>query len=829
MPRTLSPAELAGLPAILLLGARQSGKSQTLSSWSAQFEMYERSDSGTLTPVVKRRKEEIRSPTITEYIFEIDGALIRVFDVPGEVLGNTAGAELMLGQLLALKPRIAGVIAFAMPPCDSGEVGYIEDRTQLLADLGKELGEVQVVEQLRSVFELVQGFVAQRLRHAGTPAPAIVVQIGFADLVVWHEDDTSRLCELHNRLRPGGSSAMNWRALKSREPVFAGLDEVARSTFSWLGRLRRAAPGVAFQCVPVSNEAARPLVSRETEPGTRRRTSNLPSHNIGASLQCMVDQIEGPRLRDLRGRQQATAAGLAFLGIVFAAGLLYAGVARWAPDWLPAPMAVNACSNVSQPEQRCDCMEVLARNALAVPFQQRLELISPFVAACGQQMLNAMPPKRPMMMGLAAQVELARGAVAPAEFSAARYEAAVQANGRPGTFPGPMPWFPADGGAQVKALQAVQALVEGGAGAEPAKLAEGFSAVERAEFSGLLRVLSGTKGSSSCLTEWKRARDNGTWKSLAAHCGRDGERLPAELQPCYRADAALGYPDGAPQPTASPCAAESACSVGKGLEALLLRAPTPDAQTFANLAARTTTPQEFSQCVGKALRADHSHLLLLRLLGPGSFEDRQTIVRTASEEQWPAVSEWVRREWVVAEAGRRVGAPKGRALPQRLPMLPLKQVAEAACALVDAPAMYAPPTTPIPWREPMETSDLAAENPATHRARAALALLTAAGDGRTPQSAGCEVAAAVALLRLPPGPDQRALLSRLNAALQVFEAARDAPEGAATAAAVARLRCRLGPSAAPSPEIAARFVETYGCGPAAEAGAAQTGNPVATR
>jgi hypothetical protein len=239
--------------------------------------------------------------------------------------------------------------------------------------------------------------------------------------------------------------------------------------------------------------------------------------------------------------------------------------------------------------------------------------------------------------------------------------------------------------------------------------------------------------------------------------------------------------------------------------------PKPDHHTFANLAARASSRDELLQCMGRTLGASPAHLLLLRLLGPSSYEDRQGVVRSAGDDAWLAVNEFLRRDWVVAESGHRLGAPKVRAVRARLAMLPLKHVAEAACALVDVPAMYAPPATPVPWRESMEAEALSAETPVTHRARAALALLTAAGDARTLQSAGCELTAAVALLRLPAGPDHKALLSRLNAAFQMFEAARDVPEVAITQAAVARLRCRLGPAFAPSAAAAADFSATYGC------------------
>ena len=816
MPRVVSALELAALPSILLLGARKSGKSQTLASWSMMFRLYERNDAGELIPVVKRKKEEIRTYAVAQYVVEFDRSLFRVFDVPGEVLEATAGAELILGQLLTFSPSVAGVIAFAVPPREGDdEVGCINDPEQLHIDQGQELGEFQVVEQLRGVFELVQGFVRQRLRQSDAADPAIVVQIGFADLVAWRDDDMGRLCSLHNELRPGISSAMTRHAWRSRASVFSGLDAVARSTFGWLARLRRAVPGIAFLCVPVSNEAG--------------RQPNMPAHNVGASLLCVVDQIAGPRIRAEWERRRVTVAGLALVAVLALAVGSYAAIARWSPGSLPSPLAVSACTNVSQPEERCACVDALARNATHLPFSTRLELISPFVAACWQDMLNVEPPGRPQQMSLAVQVELARGAVAPADFNAARYEAALQAGGRPGEFAGPMPWFPAGSEGQQKALQAVQALMEGTPAPEAARLTEGLTPVERTEFGALLRLLGRAKATSACLNEWQQARASDNWKPLATHCGREGQRLPAELRPCYRADAALGFPESVPKPVTSPCATEDACSHGKGLEARLLRAPRPDHHTFANMAARAETPEELAQCVGRANNANPAHLLLLRLLGPGTFEDRLNVVRSAGDEPWPAVSEFVSREWVAAESGRKLGAPKGRAASRRLPMLPLKHAVDAACALVDAPAMYGPPATPIPWREAMETEPLSAATSATHKARAALALLTAAGDGRTPQSAGCELSAAVALLRLPAGPDHAALLARLNAAFQVFESARDLPDFAATQAAASKLRCRLGPGFAPSARVAAEYAATYGCAAASEASAAPAANPVATR
>jgi hypothetical protein len=818
MPRTLSAEALAESRAILLVGARQSGKSQTLASWSTQFNVFKRSETGELLPVINQGKVAFRSYEITEYVIEVGESLFRVFDVPGEVLesrrvgdpNETTGAGRMLGHLLTLQPRVAGVIAFVVPPCEEG-VGCIEDRTQLTADMGKALGEVHVVEQLRGVLEFVQGFIGQRLHRAGEPAPVVVAQVGFADLVVWREGDLSRLCELHKALKPGTSSELSWSALRTREPLFAGLDELARSTFKWLDRARRAVPGVDFVSVPVSNEAV--------------RQRNMPTHNTGASLLCAVDQIERSRLRGMRTRTQSmlAAAGVFF---VFLAAF---GVARWAPNWLPAPLAVSACSTIGQPADRCECVEVVARNATDHAFRRRLDLISPFVLACAPGMLDAAPHRRPQLMSLVAQVELARAAVSPGDFSSARYEAAVQAGGRPGTFSGPMPWYPADSPAQLRAIQIVQGLVDGSQRPDAVKLASGFEEEDRAEFGGLLKLLSSAKSTSACLREWRQVRESGSWKSLANHCGRTGERLPPELQTCYRADAALGYAENSSPLSGSPCSTEVACSRGRGLEAVLFRVPSPDQHTFANLAARAATSEELKQCMTRAVGANSAHLVLLGLLGPGSFEDRQALVRTVGDEQWKEVSEFVRREWVEAESGRRIGTTNRRAIAQRLPMLPLKSAAEGACALVDAPAMYSPPTAAVPWHESMEVESLTGETSLTYRARVALALLTAAGTGRTPQSAGCELAAAVALLRLPDSQDRQALLVRLNGAFQVFEGARDAPDAATTQAAVARLRCRLGPAFAPSAAVAADFATAYGCAAAVEPSASQASSSMVGR
>lgn len=818
----ITTAQLEALPAILLLGARQSGKTQTITSWSALFNLFTRDEAGNLVPEYRQQADGYRSYEIVEYIVEIDGTHFRLFDVPGEVLETPAatvpnqvtGAQMFVRTLLGLRPRVVGVIAIATPPSGAGGVGWIADTAQVQADGGRAIGEDNAVKQLRAVLEMVQTVVEQRLARPGDPAPAVVVQIGFADLVAWPEG-IDPLFKLHASLRAGSAARLTREGLGERAPVFAGLDELSNKTFGWLEAVRREVPGFAFRSVPACNRHGRP--------------NSLPRHNVGASLLCLVDEIQRPRVEAERRAEQARKTRrrvLTFTGaLVFALVATLGGLAALAfraPEVLPGPVAVAACTHLGKPEDHCGCAEVLAGQGAGVSFRERFDLIAPYTTQCRQSLLYPESSRRSQTMGLAAQVELARGILAPAEFDLARYEAALKSGGQPGSLRGPMPWYPASSPAQVQAVQMLQALAAGEQAIESVKPAEAVAAGDRAEFGAMLKVLAGAKKTATCLGDWQRARESGNWKAPAASCGREGERLPAELQPCFRADAALGFADASLAPAPPPlCGSENACSRGTGLEGLLLRAPKPDPFTFANLAARAGSAEELSQCIGRARGAIPPHLFLLRLLGPARYEDRQALVRAAEDGQFAGVAELLRREWVVAEAGRHVGATaRGRAAPARLPMLPLRHAVEAACALVEVPALYAPPASPLPWREGLEVDPLAAESPLTHRARAALALLAAAGDMRTPQSAGCELTAAVALLRLPPGPEHAALQGRVNAVLQMFESARAAPEAAVTLAASARLRCRLqrlfARSAVDSPDILECAV------PAADAGVAGT-------
>jgi hypothetical protein len=811
MSLDLNAIDLKALPAILLLGWPRSGKTQSLMSWSMPFRIYkvERDDNDQLAmdAIVEPARSGFRSPDLTEYVLEIGGSLFRVFDLPGEVLTqgrviapdqNTTAGRLLL-KLLRREPRVAGVIAFAVPPSDRDRaaVGFIHDVTVLKAYEADELGVQQTLTQLQCIVDMVEGFVWEQLRDPAISAMALAVQIGFADLVHWDPRDKARLERSYGGSRPGSSSKLGWLARRTRASLLHDVDAVARATFSWLDEVKYQASRLECWHVPVSN----------AEPARQK----LPSGHSGAGLLCVADRIVGSRARRAAIRSTLTIAGVVLGLTIGTLGALHEILARRAPELLPVPLDLRACQDSGLSAERCACPGVLARANAGGSLGERLGLLSHFMAACRPQSLASDFPQRTELLGLAAQFDLANAAIAPSEFDAARFEATIKAGGRPGTFAGPTPWYPAESVGQVRVMQAIASLAGEGRIPDATRLAGSLNPKEQEEFAVLLRLLTKTTASAACLNEWKSARELGFWKPAVARCGSEGERLPEELRSCYRADASVGFAQITGQPSNAFCANDSGCDVGVGLEALLYRVPKPDHDTFANLAAGATTSAELSRCLGRALGASHAHLLLLRLLGPGSFQDRLSIARSIGDDEGPSLNDFFRKPWVVAESGRRVSLVKGKAIPQRAPMLPLKDAVEAACALVDVSALYNPPATLISWREPLQTEQLDAESLATFKARAALSLLASAGGTRTVQSAGCEVVAVVTLLRLPGVQESSAWFARLNSSLRTIEKVQGLPEASATAAAATKLRCRLGLAFARLAAGIPDFAASFGC------------------
>jgi hypothetical protein len=804
----LASIDIGALPTVLLLGFPASGKTQAISAWSLRYHLFEvkRGDDGKLSgdAVVRHARVNFRNDEVTEYVVVIGGDRFRLFDLPGEVLrqalqnapDQATAATRYLDRLLRLRPRVAGVVVCAVPP--SGDrPGQIQDVEQLKADKAEELGEQQATTRLAGALDMVEGLVWEKLRDQRTPGLAVTVQIGFADLVRWQGNDLARLASLYRGLRPGSSSRLGWFARRRRTRALREVDAIARANFGWLARAGDPPEGAERIHLPVTHVAP-------------ERFRELPNEHTGIGLLGTIDRIVAVRRRRrLRRVAVTTTVAAAVIGMAGATGL-HAWAARVAPEWLPAPLAVRACLDAKRSARRCACLSILARANAGDTLRARLDLMAPFVAECRLPPPSAGPtlaaaaanvskagealkPRDTELLTLMAHFHLARAAMAPGQFAPATYKELTAAGASPGKFGGPSIWYPATTAGQAGALRAIVTLAELGQAPDAVALAAELAPQEREEFSDLLKLAAGAAATRACLDEWARARESGAWKLARSRCGDGGERMPAEWRACFRAEAATGFAGLPAQVLDASCIRDSGCSGGTGLETLMFRVPKPDAATFANLAAGATKQVELDRCIGHTRgAADRTQVLLLRLLGPGPFQDRLAAARSVSDEHGRAVNDFLGKPWVVAESGKRLNQPRGRELLQRVPMLPLSNAVEAACALVDVATLYNPPASPIPWREPLDTGRLDDEVPATLKARTALSLLVHGEAARSVQGAGCEITALATLLRLPRSNASSAWLARLDAALRVVEGERDAPEAAITAQAATQLRCRLG-------------------------------------
>lgn len=797
--KLISSNDFRDLATVLLVAPRAFGKTQTLARWTEHFNVYagrpqEHSDPSeairfTLCP--RGAIHRVATGQIEEYVVEVNDELIRVIDLPGEILnrnqvvvgGGESEADRLQRQLRQRAPNIQGIIVFTMAPEGPGRRGFLNDPQALAAEGAEARTLHEVYYHLHDSMEFIQRCLPTMGRAPGNVP--IAVQIGFCDLVFWGSGAEGRaglgaMERTFSALWPGTKNTPPFdpEAIRARHAIYDSLRKSVPTLFQWLAHAGDVDGGADLRPPLGAYQEFDVLYYPESNRG--QEFARLGVHNPAFGLLYLADRIFGTpiviadeRARQDRARERrrsrrgflAATAGLFTLGLCIAGVLLrevYLKLPHKLPDW----MAVRSCQDFSVPTAtRCDCVRILANVSYGETLADRLKMLANYEEACwstGHDLMTADPVLATAVMRLA----LARALPQPQAFMRDRVTRAVQMGARAELGPASAPWYPASTKGEIAMMKWILSAMQGPSHPlEP--VIRALSDEDRGQYTALMPLLTAAASSKDCLAQWAAAREDGSWPQAQAVCGAAAATLPRWLWACFLADAPpaaakerKGHVQAATK--AVRCDGESTCKTGPGLEELLFHVPEADAFTFANLAAACQSADDFHHCLDKTKGLSREHRLFLDLLGPVPFAERSKAALALEQSDLVAMVELLERPWVALNGRsneRRMHGASGTARAKlRLPVLPMRDVVEAACALVaDEPPVGAWGSGPLPWRamesfEPLDMS--AAEIP---RAQLAQRLL---GEAATHDLrwAGCQLTALMTLSRAgDPNVQKRSL------------------------------------------------------------------------
>lgn len=732
----ISDADLKALPAVLLVALRCSGKTQTLRSWAAHFR-FRVVDRQTGEQDAEAADHELvpfhetgaasRTGQVQDYVAEVGGRLLRIIDVPGEIVDDaTPRAGTFRAALARLAPRLRAVVVFATPPVDLPEVRVPRGKVTDVAQFGPDAAAAVPLDKQASLAQLHRALTfaegTASLLGTALESCAVVVQVGFADLTDL-AGDADALERYRRTCEPvwatGAHLTFEPRAVEARLRGYGAVSELAAEAFPWI---RESALRSWTQLEP-----AIVLQSNRDRLGLGKHTRVMGLLRA-ADATLGREVVRGAR----RARRRRAAALAAFAASILAAVAGVVHVARgWFPQLLPAAVAERSCLDTdvgAAPERRCACLDLLLRASPEHDATLRARMVERFRTACGDFTADALP-RDGALLAAVVQADLAHGLAAPADLCPSKLRAAVRAalplpRGRPAA-----PWYPATTPGEVAAVTWLHAALGGAPASSPREVLGLLGAGERARYGAFARMLEAAAARSDCFTAWARARGGEPWSAVARACRAPRVALPAAV-------AARLIADVPGRPPALRVAAEPSPgdSCGVELATLVLEPPEADWLTTLNLAV--LGPGRAAEILKEGPSPPAAVGQILALLQPdAAYGLRLQLAAALGPASLREASDFLRLPWEELETGARHGfepRPDGR-----VAVLPATAAPAAACALLGLPEDGL--AADVHWDD---VPPLTPDHVEVLRARLALQL---AGAGRSPRAA---LARGVATLRI---------------------------------------------------------------------------------
>lgn len=798
------------LPKILLVAMPASGKTQTVFSWTQQFQTQRVTERGTIE-VIETGDLPTRTTTIQQYIITIGDWSIGVIDVPGEIVDDaSAEAGRKRGALDRICNNVRAVLAIAPPPLPADGhtggarvCGYVHDANRYARGDVAQVDLEVAVNRLYAAISFAEKFLSRRSRGVITYA----AQIGFADLCSFgkaeeeHRSRQAALRAMYQQLWPPrvpAADLLQRALLDERLPLYDKIDGMTRQVFQDFARgigellgadqslwlfscsatealslgTRSSAVGFLYLMDQVLRQDIIAHERRRQQEQAAREAQQLAAAQQAAAERAHLLEVERAQQfeRERITRQQAAQASrqrwmFGSLAVTLLVGMLaIVAFATWsrAPYRLPRAIALRACENPQEDstERRCQCLRVLFEYPdLDEPFEPRMSRLEPFRAGCWN--LAAQGTLDAATASLLLHADLAKAIVAPASLCPARIEQAVQAGAVIGDGPSDRRYYPAMSSAEVQFVTWAYALVK----REPAPAVEtvrvAFSSSNAKAYENLRHELSTGAELDRCLHEWSAARASGDWHAVELSCQRAFFLLPVEVRATLEAD--LPAPpriqkaasESTPDPVASTVGA--ACPGQSGVASLVLKPPQPDGLSLGNRAASAGSVLAYRRALDQqgSLSFLPGHRQLIELLTPHKSQDeRIDFERKLTLSDLKAMLEFLQQAYLPLGQTKPVGPSTSIRADGRVPRLPSAHVADAVCALVEALAT-----------SPLLLTPLDAESLPLLRAQLAVALAAIPRRPMPREPSWCGLTANLTLMRSSNADDQKRALQSASAQL----------------------------------------------------------------
>lgn len=711
------------IPGIVLLGDKASAKTSTLRSWllASPLRQKIRPDGGLDELKVLRNEE---TEQVDEYLLEVAGVHIRVIDVPGEIMRDTAEDSEYEQQLDKRSGKVAGFLLFIEPYRDHGDGGgtVTESRLQAFEEsAGKAPPTVhEAIDQaLNRTLPVARNLLARK--RVAMDSAKWAVQVSYADMAVF--GSPAQNAELRRQYRdvcdewfPELSTTVGHGTndIRRRLEIYPRLAGLTAQAFPALfdGLTKRLGAFTPF-IYAQSNKPVDGRLSHQDQLGLVYLWDAVIGRAKLSQEEARRRALDLARMREQKRLRQRLLA-LALVASVVA--LVVTNVVR--PNLLPGGIGHSSCRVLAlRGPQACRCLLTSPRNVAPTTLADRLPRYEAWAEKCEVNGVAALPEAARAL----ARVHLAQALVHPYAFDCGAV-ARLHEQGVSLAIDAESPPFAST--AEANAAAFVAAAATTGATTSIEALGGGLENQGLDDFVDMVKAAARTE---ACLGAWARGRADGNWAGIEG-CSVARQFLPPATRALFDADVPTG--SGASVTPAPATTGRPQRRCGDSLSSALFPMPAPDLLTQANVFAMTTT-----LTVARAIRPrladlELGHRSLLRVLT--SFDPDSPILLT--EAELSAILTFLSRPWVRADTGQQVN--RGRTdVMSRKPKISLARAVAVACQLV--PELGS-------WPSFMP---LAEDAPNLLRGRVALRLLELAPDGKEYAAERCRASGQLVALR----------------------------------------------------------------------------------
>lgn len=619
MARDWTPKEIREIPAIILLGMQEAGKTETLRSWMRPSPIEDKFNVSSEGDVEEwQNPEQMATGFVQEYCFKLDDEVFRVIDVPGEITNpDNPQSSVWLEEVGKRAGTVGAFLLIVEPGTDAQDGGGVARpenmKTAFTADqtlMRFNDHTLSTATTLREKFGVQQDGLSW------------AVQIGFSDALVFGGSD-----EENRRLRREYSETCNlW--MPTTEPFSFREKAIERRLDHYDSISDKAKEAYASLIEKILERRG------ELDPFVYLQSNrDHGGHQCRLGLIYFADQMYGkPKLeaaaeekREQRRRKELDeksrrATRRRRVGV--AIGLTIACYLLCFPALQPSCLAVQTCLLAPGPKisTKCGCVPVLADEMASRtppwPATDRLRPIAPYLSFCRADKSS----RDGELASTLLRVELLRAIAEPEQVRLDKMRELIAAGARWQTSGEALDISPLIASEQTLAgflLDATKTnerrradgeLLLRALSSEAVAHREAVSQVERAS-----RVVP-------CIESWAAARAKGNWADAQGNCSSATRRamslpmvrlLQADMPPPLSRIREMDR-DAVPRAIA-----------GSSLFDLLVPVPAPDGLTWANAAAGSDDGNAFSSFLDRGRKAheaklDGIHARVLEALAPGN-------------------------------------------------------------------------------------------------------------------------------------------------------------------------------------------------------------------